>query len=117
MKLAHRHAWELSNGPMPDGTGYHGTCVLHRCDNRACCNPAHLFLGSNADNCADRDRNRKRRQARGERNNSRLTERDVADIRANYVLCRVTKAELSRRFGVSAQHVGSILAGRKWRAA
>lgn len=46
--LAHRKAWELANGPIPDGF-----MVCHRCDVRNCIRPDHLFLGSAADNTAD----------------------------------------------------------------
>jgi hypothetical protein len=51
--IAHRASWRLFNGEIPRGNGYHGTCVLHRCDNPSCVNPKHLFLGTLKDNNQD----------------------------------------------------------------
>lgn len=48
MGLVHRVAWELTNGPIPDGL-----FACHRCDNPPCCNPDHLFLGTVRDNALD----------------------------------------------------------------
>ena len=62
---AHRVAWELAIGPIPNGLD-----CLHSCDNPPCCNPAHLFLGTQADNNADMVA--KGRDARGDKNGSRL---------------------------------------------
>jgi len=71
---AHRLSWELNVGPIP--VGLH---VLHRCDTPACVRPDHLFLGTQADNNADK--RQKGRQARGEKLSTKLTERAVRKVR------------------------------------
>ena len=62
---AHRLAWAAANGPIPDGM-----LVCHKCDVRSCINPNHLWLGTDADNIADRDA--KGRTSRGERHSATL---------------------------------------------
>lgn len=50
---ASRFAYELTHGPIPQGEGYHGLCVMHVCDNPQCVRPDHLRLGTQKDNIRD----------------------------------------------------------------
>ena len=105
---AHRVAWELTRGPIPEGL-----IVRHLvCDNPLCCNPAHLAVGTNADNSADMTA--KGRQALGVRNgNVRLTEADVRALRATSET--VSCAEWGRRLGVSKRVIYDVRSGRIWK--
>ena len=105
---AHRFAYEISKGEIPQGV-----FVLHTCDMPSCVNPDHLFLGTPADNSADMVA--KNRQARGIRNaGSKLSPRDVADIRDRYIPQRVTQRELGEQYGLSQAHVSKIVRGLNW---
>lgn len=106
-RLVHRHTWEMFNGPIP--AGLH---VLHSCDNPPCFNVAHLFLGTNADNIADRDS--KSRSTWGERNKmSKLTADDVHEIRTAFLLGATAK-DLASLYGVLDFTIYKITSGTRW---
>ena len=111
MQGAHRVAWRLVNGDIPEGEGAHGTCVLHRCDNPSCVRPDHLFLGTNADNV--RDRNEKGRQARQRgqaHGRAKLTREKVYAIRADTRLQR----EIAADHGIDRRTVSDIKRHKRW---
>ena len=115
-RMAHRISWELHNGPIPKGEGHPGICVLHRCDNRLCVNPAHLFLGTNADNVADREAKGRNRPACGESHYlSKLSESDVRNIRKLYADGGISQPELGRYFQVSQTLIWSVIHSRGWK--
>ena len=119
---AHRVAWRLTNGPIPDGL-----CVLHHCDNPPCCNPSHLFLGTKTDNSRDRDRKGRQarglrsgrytqphRTARGERNGrAKIKEFDVVSIR-QMRKDGATLSSIAAKFGISTSQAHRTANGKSW---
>ena len=100
-KPASRVAYELTFGEVAKGL-----VICHRCDNPGCCNPAHLFVGTNQDN--DADRVAKGRQARGSRNAaSKLTERQVWAIRKLRAI-GVKPGRLAWMFGITPAYVWEL---------
>ena len=107
--LAHRVAWRCVRGPLAAGV-----FVCHRCDNRRCVRPSHLFLGTIAENTADMVA--KGRQAKGERiNTAKLSAVDVAEIRRLYRMTALSQREIAERFGIGQPHVSTLVLGRSWR--
>lgn len=132
---SHRVCFAIARGDIPSGM-----CVCHSCDNRKCCNPAHLWLGTNAQNTFDR--HAKGRDAKGDRSGSRkypwklprgvfhhakrnpghmangeqhgrakLTKENVWEIRASLE----SSASLARKFGVTWPTVDKIKRGINWK--
>ena len=105
----HRLAYELSHGAIPTGL-----LVCHHCDNRICCNPDHLFLGTYADNMADMDRKGRRvNSPRPGEGNGRavLSEADVLYIRES----DERGVDLAAKFGVCKSTITAIRKRRLWR--
>lgn len=110
-KSTHRLSYELAFGPIPAGDGHHGVCVCHRCDNRVCVNPAHLFLGDHAVNMADAAAKRRFPVKRGQRSHlAKLTDDDVRAIRDD----RRLLTEIADDYGVSTTTISGVRRQMLW---
>jgi hypothetical protein len=112
VSYAHRVAWILTHGPIPDGF-----MACHRCDNPSCINPDHLFLGDSGDNA--RDRENKHRNPKPVINSighpSKLTDHDVMTARRLYGRGAATISELSRCLHVSYGNMRTVVTGGSWK--
>ncbi len=107
---AHRASWMLHHGPIPDGL-----CVLHKCDNPRCTNPGHLFLGTQLENIADRERKGRNVVPKGESSgNHKLTESDVIDIRTLHAMGARTRDLVAAYSEVYPSVIAKILARTAW---
>jgi len=109
-RAAHRTIWENTHGPI-----LHGLCVCHKCDNRRCINPAHLFLGTQKQNL--HDAKQKGRTSPPPRNVHlvgercpwvKLTDNQVCEIRRLLKLGKESQRAIAKTFGVSQTHISEI---------
>ena len=113
---SHVACWEIHHGSVP-----RGLCVCHTCDNKRCCNPSHLFLGTRGDN--NRDAARKGRQARGSRCPFfKLTEDQIRIIRQRYDSRPRGRGNpkglinaMAEEFNVSKQTISNVAKRRRWK--
>ena len=120
-RLAHRHLWELTH----DVKLIREQTICHRCDNPICCNLAHLFIGTQADNVADmRAKNRESysgllgvngENKRGvDHGMAKLTARLVREIRKIGATRSITQREIAAKYGISQSVVSEIISRRAW---
>ena len=115
---AHRLSWVMAYGEIPNTL-----FICHHCDNRACVNPRHFFLGTHADNIRDAyykgrikvPKSLGRRFGKGEEHpNSKLTESDVKEIRQLYQGGGVTYRNLSEYYGVDHTLIYQVVRRKRW---
>lgn len=126
---AHRASWQLFKGGIPSGL-----FVLHKCDNPACVNPSHLFLGTQKENISDMHKKKRsgwhndpqglakkmsaalrgKNGAKGERNPAaKLTKAQVYKIKG--LLAKgCSQQKIGEIFGVCQSTIGNIKTGKKW---
>lgn len=108
LKRAHRYSWELVHGEIPTGIS-----ILHKCDNRSCVNPSHLYPGTQFDNMRDRAVRGRGNHPRGEDHyRAKLTNEQVRAIYSSGAHSSI----LSLHYRIPVQLVSDIRSGRKWKS-
>jgi len=111
LQKAHRVAWALANndGMLPD------MCVLHTCDNRRCCNPAHLWLGTQADNMADmKAKGRRKNIGLGSANGRAVLNEDDVQVIRQRLRSGESQQRIADAYGVYQTTISGIKIGRLW---
>jgi hypothetical protein len=114
---AHRLSYVLNHPLSIDLlSGHREISVCHRCDNRKCVNPSHLFLGSKADNNKDRANKGRSADRKGEKHNlAKLTETQVREIRGRWLSGGITQVELGIEYGISDSTINKIILRKTWK--
>ena len=111
--LTHRFAWQITYGVIDEGL-----CVLHKCDVPSCCNPNHLYVGTQKDNIRDaieRGRFTYPVAPRGTKVwSNKLTEAQVLEIRELAEKGELKQRVIAKRYGISASTVNYIKQRRCW---
>jgi hypothetical protein len=108
-KRLSRVMYELNYGQIPEGK-----LICHRCDNPACVNPNHLFLGTHQENMNDMKSKKRQAFQKGSQNGqAKLNEEKVLEIK-QLLAEKKTNKEIAEKFGVSQHHISGIKIGRCW---
>lgn len=107
---AHRLSYSLSVEPIPKGIS-----VLHKCDNRQCINPEHLFLGTQQDNIDDMTTKGRNPDRKGSNNPSaKLSEAEVIEI-IDLLDLGHSQADIAAAYGIGRSTVGHIKRRKNWK--
>ena len=106
--LAHRYAWILQFGNIPDGM-----CVCHKCDNPACCNVNHLFLGTHKENMQDAAQKGKTRGHQKHRRHRVIAE-DIPVIEELYYHKGLSFNAIAKIYKVHHKTISKIIRGITW---
>ncbi|KKK73457.1 hypothetical protein LCGC14_2893630 [marine sediment metagenome] len=101
--VAHRISYELFVGKIPKQM-----LILHSCDNTLCVNPKHLRVGTQKENMRDRD-------SRGRNGLTKLTEKNVLEIRKIYASAKISQKKLALKFNVTQATISYIVLGKTWK--
>lgn len=105
-KKAHRVAFESFVGKIPEGLN-----VCHKCDNRRCCNPDHLFIGTQKENIADMIKKGRKDSRFGEKNTqNKLSRKQVFDIFKSIE----SQRKIAKKYGIDQSTVSNIKTGKLW---
>lgn len=111
MVKSHRFVYELLNGKIEDDL-----FVLHTCDNPACCNPKHLYLGTQQDNMSDMVNKKRSNKLKGEQHGrSLLNWEQVNEIRELYLTRKYDQNQLSLKYDMSQSNISDILNNKTWK--
>ena len=118
MYLPHRLTWTWTHGSIPEDMD-----ICHHCDNPSCVNPTHLFCGTRSENMLDAaskgripGNTKNYSPVRGEDNTgSKLTERDVVEIRGLAASGQMTHRQMAKKFGVCKGTIINIVLRLKWK--
>lgn len=108
---AHRAAWLIYNGDLPDGR----ICVCHRCDEKRCVNPSHLFLGTDKENVTDAYQKERRKRDGRPLYQPKFSPETVREIRNRAEVEGVTGRALAESYGVSRMLISKIINGQIYR--
>lgn len=107
---AHRFSWMAFNGEIPDGL-----FVLHKCDNRKCINPNHLFLGTHKDNAEDRERKGRDNRPFGEAVYSAKITNDIAAYIKYDIQNKMSRSDVLKKYGIRIPMYQSFKQNRAWK--